>query len=212
MIKSETAHAEDQSATLMGQFVEGFRFIIENRLIFALVVLGIAPLAFGRGYITMLPAYAVDILNKSPETVGGILSLAAIGSVTGGLFIASRGNIRLKGRLMLGASMMYGFMLMIFGFVKWLIVLIPIVIMIGGLTGFLSGFKQQPAYGNLPGKAARPCHEFYLLGHSLWFCSGYSWRDYFGLCGCYHGLFWMGMICLGIAAFISIYYLAVRAA
>ena len=108
---------EDQNATLLGQFVEGFRFIISNRLILALVILGIGPLAFGRSYITMLPAYVVDVLGRGPETIGAILSLAAIGSVSGGLIVASRGNIRFKGRLMLAASIMYGTMVIIFGFV-----------------------------------------------------------------------------------------------
>ncbi len=212
MIKSETPPREDQGATLMGQFVEGFRFIIENRLIFALVILGIAPLAFGRSYITMLPAYVVDILNKGPETVGAILSLAAIGSVTGGLFIASRDNIRFKGRLMLGASMVYGSMVMIFGFVQGLIVLIPIVIMIGAsqvsFRASNSSLLLELSPERLRGRVMSVTLLDTAFGSVVTILGGII-SDYAGVT---MGLFLMGVICLGIAVFISIYYPAVRRA
>jgi hypothetical protein len=79
----------------------------------------------------MLPAYAANVLGRGPEAIGFILSMAAIGAVSGGLIIASARQIRSKGTLMLTASFTYGTLLVIFGLVKWFVLIIPVAILIG---------------------------------------------------------------------------------
>lgn len=117
--------------SMVGQLFEGFRYMGKNRLVLALVVLGLGPLAFGHSYITMLPAFSEQVLNRGADGVGIIPSVAAIGGLVGGLVIASRGDIPHKGRLMLLAGLIYGGALMAMSFVHWLWLVFPIVIVIG---------------------------------------------------------------------------------
>jgi predicted MFS family arabinose efflux permease len=50
---------------------------------------------------TYIPVFVKDIFHRGPETYGNLLSLMGIGSICGSLAIASRGNIRNKGRFAL---------------------------------------------------------------------------------------------------------------
>ncbi|MBI4220196.1 MAG: MFS transporter, partial [Chloroflexi bacterium] len=63
MIRPEHASAPQKTReSMVGQLFEGFRFMGENRLVLALVILGLGPLAFGQAYITMLPQYVTEVL------------------------------------------------------------------------------------------------------------------------------------------------------
>ena len=212
MIRPSSEIVALQKTSLMGQFVEGFRFIIENRLILSLVILGIGPLAFGRSYITMLPAYVVNVLDRGPETIGAILSLAAIGSVSGGLIVASCGDLRFKGLLMLAASMTYGIMIMVFGYITGFVLLIPVSIMIGISQVSFRASNSSLLIEHSPERLRGRVMSVTLLDTAFGSVAailGGVISDYAGVT---MGLFSMGAICLGIAIFMALYSPAVRRA
>ena len=108
--------------------------------------------------------------------------------------------------------MLYGSMLMLFGFVKWLIVLIPIVILIGASQVSFRASNSSLLLELSPERLRGRVMSVTLLDTafgSVVAIPGGIISDYAGVT---MGLFWMGVICLGIAVFISIYYPAVRRA
>lgn len=94
------------------QLIEGFKYIGQNRVVLALVTLGLAPLAIGFAHQTLLPALVEDEFGYDPGMMGVILSVGAIGGLTGGLVIASKRSISSKGRVMLVSSAVYGLALL----------------------------------------------------------------------------------------------------
>ena len=115
------------------QLLEGFRYIAANRLVMALVLLGLGPLSIGFAHQTLLPQL-VSEFGYETSMFGYIISVGAIGGLTGGLIIASRRNIRAKGKVMLVATLLYA--LALFGFagaaiIDVLLLAFPLMILVG---------------------------------------------------------------------------------
>jgi MFS family permease len=117
--------------SLVGQMIEGFRYIATNRLVLALVLLGLGPLAFGFSHQTLLPALVVDELGRDAAIMGFIMAAGGIGGITGGFYMASRVDLRHKGRIMLGSAIAYGLVLLLFAGVSMLVMVFPLIIAIG---------------------------------------------------------------------------------
>jgi MFS family permease len=84
---------------------EGFAFIIHNRLILALMILGLAPILLGMPYTSLMPVFAIDVLHGNASTQGLLLTMVGIGAILGALTIASLGRKQGSGKLLiLGAS------------------------------------------------------------------------------------------------------------
>jgi len=117
--------------SLVGQMIEGFRYIAQNRLVLALVLLGLGPLAVGFSHQTLLPALVVDELGRDTAIMGFIMAVGGIGGITGGFYMASRVDLRHKGVIMLGSAAAYGVALLLFAGVSMLIMVFPLIIAIG---------------------------------------------------------------------------------
>ena len=62
----------------------------------------------GRPYAVLAPVYAKEILHGGPHTLGFLLSGAGAGALCGALFMASRTSVIGLGRLIAGASAVFG--------------------------------------------------------------------------------------------------------
>jgi MFS family permease len=117
--------------TMVGQMVEGFRYIATNRLVLSLVLLGLGPLAFGFSHQTLLPALVVDELGRDAAIMGFIMAVGGIGGIVGGFYMASRRDLRRKGMIMLISATTYGIALLLFAGVNMLLMVFPLIIAIG---------------------------------------------------------------------------------
>jgi MFS family permease len=117
--------------SLVGQMIEGFRYIATNRLVLALVLLGLGPLAFGFSHQTLLPALVVDELKSDAAIMGFIMAVGGVGGIIGGFFMASRIDLRRKGLIMLISATIYGVALLLFAGVSMLVMVFPLIIAIG---------------------------------------------------------------------------------
>lgn len=117
----------------LGQLMEGFKYIAAHRLVLSLVLLGLGPLAIGFAYQSLLPQL-VDELGHDASMIGYIMSVGAVGGLAGGLTIASKREIKFKGRLLFFSAVAYG--LALAGFagaaeVGFLFLVFPLIIVVG---------------------------------------------------------------------------------
>lgn len=131
----EMPETTDRRATgnPIGQLVEGFKYIAGNKLVLSLVLLGLGPLAIGFAYQSLLPQL-VEELGHDASMIGYIMSVGAIGGLTGGLMIASKRDIAGKGKLLLLSAIAYGAAL--FGFagaaeIGILLLVFPLIVVVG---------------------------------------------------------------------------------
>ena len=115
----------------INQLVEGFVYIGRHRVILALVLLGMGPLAIGFSHQVLLPQLVEEQYGRGIGLMGIIQSVGAIGGLTAGLFIASRREVSYKGRLMLFAATSYGVALLAFSGAVYMWMVFPLIIWIG---------------------------------------------------------------------------------
>ena len=115
----------------INQLVEGFVYIGRHRVILALVLLGMGPLAIGFSHQVLLPQLVEETFGQGITLMGFIQSAGAIGGLTAGLFIASRQNVSYKGRLMLFSATSYGIALLAFAGATYIWMAFPLIIWIG---------------------------------------------------------------------------------
>jgi len=132
MIRQSGQPKKRKQASIGKDLIEGFRFIfVENRIVLALVVVAMGPLAFAFSYITLLPAFVTQELHMGSSAFGTLQSVAAIGSLVGGFTLASRSDIRHKGIVMLISGGAYGLLVVLLGGLPMPILAFGVVILMG---------------------------------------------------------------------------------
>jgi MFS family permease len=102
------------------QLKEGVKYVIKHRVIRTIIFMVGIVSVFGISFVTLLPAWAVNILGGDATTNGFLLSARGIGAVTSALFIASLGRFNYKGRLLTIGSLLFPVLMLIFSFINWL--------------------------------------------------------------------------------------------
>jgi MFS family permease len=110
---------------------EGIRYILKNRLILALMILGLAPILLGMPFMSLMPVFAQG--NASHQ--GFMLSALGVGAVLGALTIASIGHRQGSGKLMIVGAAGFGVSLILFSHA-------PTILLAVGCT-FLSGLSNS---------------------------------------------------------------------
>jgi MFS family permease len=96
--------------------IEGFRFVIANRPIHALLMLlGIASVT-GMPFTVLMPVFADRILHGGPKALGWLTGCSGVGALAAALLLAGRQTLKGLGGWVATASTTFGAGLVIFGF------------------------------------------------------------------------------------------------
>lgn len=91
-------------------------YVRSHPIILALLLIALIPMIFGQPYSTLLPLFARDILGIGAAGLGFLQAASATGALVGALIVASLGEFRRKGVLMLGSMFLFGAALLLFSF------------------------------------------------------------------------------------------------
>lgn len=103
-----------QQESVMTSLREGVTYLWRHDTLRTQMALALVPMVIGLPYMSMLPVFAKDVLHHGASGYGIMLSATGVGAVTGTLAIASIGNVKRKGLLLLGAIFALGVMIMLF--------------------------------------------------------------------------------------------------
>src|SRR6185503_4599037 len=108
----------------------GFRFVVRNRPVRALLLLlGIVSVA-GMPYAVLMPIFADQILHGGPRGLGLLMGATGLGALSGALTLAMRSGVSGLGRWVATAAAAFGVWLILFSFsrVFWLsaLLLVPV--------------------------------------------------------------------------------------
>ncbi|MAR35064.1 MAG: hypothetical protein CL714_06005 [Chloroflexi bacterium] len=129
-IKLSSSSVIKQKSNPLRQLLEGFIYIKDNRVVLAVVFLGLAPLSIGFAHQTLLPQLVDQKFGEGVRFLGLIQSTGAIGGLLGGFYIATRNRLNNKGRLMLIVTVSYAASLFGFGIssLEWALFILIIII------------------------------------------------------------------------------------
>lgn len=119
------------TASPLDEMLEGIRYVRSHAVIRAIIVTTALSTVFGMGFFTLLPAWAVTILGGDAATNGLLQSARGLGSLIGALTIASLGDLRIKGRLLIQSSLAFPVLLLVWAAVGWLPLSLLMLVAVG---------------------------------------------------------------------------------
>jgi MFS family permease len=108
----------------------GFDYVTRFAPISTVLILLAVVSTMGMPYTVLMPAIATRLLHGGPHTLGLLMGASGLGALGGGFYLASRRTVVGLGRVIAGASAVFGAALVAFGLSRslWLSLLIlPIV-------------------------------------------------------------------------------------
>jgi MFS family permease len=128
----------DQPGSPLANVVEGFRFVVDNPAVHALLaLLGIVSVT-GMPYVVLMPIFADRVLHGGAAALGWLMGCSGVGALTGALLLASRTNLKGLSRWVAFSALGFGAGLMAFSLsrVFWLsaalLVIVGFAMMIEG--------------------------------------------------------------------------------
>jgi MFS family permease len=116
MMKLKPAPPLPRKTSTFRELADGFSFFKSNGMVFALIIsLGVISM-FGNGMVTLLPAWAVQVLNGDSATYGVLLASRGIGALIGALLIAVLSRQNIKGKLWAYGSFVLPVLMIFFAF------------------------------------------------------------------------------------------------
>jgi MFS family permease len=102
------------SQNVFRNLAEGIGYIVGNPIFLTLIGLTFFNSLFGMSYVTMLPVFARDVLTVGSEGYGVLMGISGVGALLGTMVLASLGDVRQKGLLMLAGATAFGSLIVLF--------------------------------------------------------------------------------------------------
>jgi MFS family permease len=119
-------------STAFAEIAEGLRYTVANRLIASLTgTVGLVSI-FGFGLMSLLPAWATDVLHGNEITNGLLISARGFGALVSALMLASTVRLRVRGRFWITGVLVLPAALIIFAWLRWL----PLSLMMLAIAGW----------------------------------------------------------------------------
>ena len=120
MIRLEPQPLRILKGTALDDLKEGLRYIVSHPTIRILIVVVMVTTLFGMSFVTLMPAWAVNVLRGDSKTNGFLHSARGIGSLIGGLTNASFSHTKMRGKLLTVGSLLLPVLLLVLSAMRWL--------------------------------------------------------------------------------------------
>ncbi len=100
--------------SIVGDLVEGMQYLKRQTAMRTLVILALVPMILGQPYQTMLTVFSKDVFESGSQGLGLMQSMAAVGSLTGAILIASSKSTKYFNEKMLLGLIGFGVGLAVF--------------------------------------------------------------------------------------------------
>ena len=107
MIQLKPQPPQEQRGTALDDLKEGLRYVVSHPTIRMLIVVVMVTMVFGMSFITLMPAWTVKVLRGDSTTNGFLQSARGVGSLMGGLMIASFARTKINGKLLTLGSLIF---------------------------------------------------------------------------------------------------------
>ncbi len=131
-----------EQQSIWGNFVEGLKIIGKNQIVLTLMVMAMVCEILGFPYLVVLPVFARDILSVGVIGLGVLNSVQSVGGLLAALTLASLGNYKHKGRLILGIFLFFGVFLVLFSQSPWYLVSLLFCGLVGAMAAAFDAMQH----------------------------------------------------------------------
>jgi MFS family permease len=163
-VKSNT---KEQTKGFLRDLTEGIRFVTSKPDIYRIILLIAVFSLVGLPYVALLPVFAVEVLRAGPQGFGFLVGAIGGGAFLAGLFLAYKGDVENKFRLMSLSCLCFSIFLLVFSISRSVYLSIAALLFIGwGTVSFFAtanSFVQLSVSDNLRGRVIS-VYAFAFLG------------------------------------------------
>ena len=120
MMKIQPFIRKGVTRSALTEVKEGMKYVFSHTTIRVLIGMIAVTSMFALSIVTLIPAWAANILGGNAATNGFLLSSRGVGALLGALMIASFGQRISRGRLLTYGSLIFPLFLLLFAFVRWI--------------------------------------------------------------------------------------------
>jgi MFS family permease len=146
---SSLTQPKHRGGSVWANLLEGFRYVRHDALTRSLLLIVAVSSIFGMMYSTLVPVFAKDVLREGAVEQGLMLSAVAAGSLVSALLLATL-NIKNRGPVIIGGSLVFSIALLAFAFSRSFIVSMLILPIIGGAFLAQMNSTQTVLQTNVP--------------------------------------------------------------
>jgi len=109
-----TGHSDSQGRSVWADLREGVRYLGVYPVLIPLLILVFARGLLAMPYRTFMPVYAEEVMGLDARSLGILVSAPSVGSLLSALVLASMGDFKGKGRILLVGGIVLGLTLVLF--------------------------------------------------------------------------------------------------
>ena len=167
MLPAVSSFRDRAVTSIRVDLIEGLRYIYRSTIIRTLLAMAFVSMAFGLPYMNLMPVFAVDVFDVGEVGLGLLLGMAGLGALIGSLIIASLGDFRKKGLLLIGLAIGFGSTVAMFGFSGSYPVSLVLLIAVGLLgTGYLA-LNNTLIQSNVPHELLGRVMSIYVMTFAM---------------------------------------------
>lgn len=120
-----------RTASVRDNLAEGAKYVWRVGTIRTQMVLALVPVVIGLPYMALLPIFAAEVLGRGAGGFALMSSAVGLGAVLGTLTLASLGNVRRRGLVLLGSTFGLGATLVLFSFSRSFELSVLLMVVVG---------------------------------------------------------------------------------
>ncbi len=111
-----TPHIDNKAGneSILKNIKGGISYVMRNSVIATLLALALVPMIFAQPYRNFMPVFSEDVLDVGAVGLGLMLSAPGVGALIGAVIVASLGDFKAKGKVLLGGAMAFGATIVLF--------------------------------------------------------------------------------------------------
>jgi len=118
LMRLKDAPRAERKASTLSELSEGVRYASRHPMIRTLILLVGATTLLGFSFVTLIPAWAVEILHGGARVNGFLQSARGAGALCGALMIASVSHFQIKGKILSFGSFAFPALLFVFSLIQ----------------------------------------------------------------------------------------------
>lgn len=108
------------SRSMWGDLADGVRYLAHNPLMLALLVSSTARVLFAMPFRTFMPKFSSEVMGFEASGLGLLMAAPGVGALVSSLVVASLGDFRRKGLLLIASGILAGGALVLFAGIHYL--------------------------------------------------------------------------------------------
>ncbi len=167
IINIPPAPERSDHSSIRAEMAEGFKYVASERVVFGLILVGIIPSLLSMPLRSLMPIFAKDVLDVGSGGLGILLASTGAGALTGAILLASLGNFRYKGMLMLTSLIVTGFAMMVFSQSHWFYISLVILLVQGASEIGYRSMNNTLLQATVPNEMRGRVTSIYMLNQSF---------------------------------------------